>query len=370
MLMRAFSVSVIFMIVGFSIPAHAIRSSYRNVNPVGWMYLQPVGEMPGWSGEAWANFEVNHANIWNMQANIRDKRTNSIYTYKADYEQSTAVLELGAPLSQNFALTFEIPYTNRNGGFLDDFIDQFHQLIQSDRFLRHLNDNFANSYVIQKDGVDRLATERGQGVGNTKAKLKYWPVKWLSPTPGLCDCGFAISGQVKLPTQSRKFGLSSGNNDYTGMAHLGVPLGQFSAVWATAAISKLGPNENFAGWPRRDWQQMYELSLDLGVNASWGMVLQARTESPLFRKEQLEYQYNYTTEKEQMVERVASGWNALTAWRGSQTIGFRYRWGMGSQVNLLFMEDWGTGDKDKRGEKLYVTNAPDIAIVNQWHFTF
>lgn len=363
-------VSFIMAIVLISLPAHAIRSSYRNANPVGWMHLLPVGEMPGWSGEAWSNLEINHANIWNMQANIRDKRTNTIYTYKADFEQSSAILEMGAPISERLALTFEIPYANRNGGFLDDFIDQFHQLIQSDRFLRHLNEEFDNSYVIQKDGVDQLATEKAEGVGAIKAKLKYWIWKWQSPTPGICDCGFALSGQVKMPMQSRKFGLSSGNNDYSALAHLGVPLGEFSAAWATAAVSKLGPNENFAGWPRRDWQQMYELSLDLAVGPTWGLVLQARTESPLFRKEQLEYQYTYSTEAERNVERVASGWNALTAWRGSQSIGFRYRWGQGSQGNLLFVEDWGTGDKDHRGEKLYTNNAPDIALINQWHFVF
>jgi hypothetical protein len=354
----------------FALPAHAIRSSYRNANPVGWMHMLPVGEMPGWSGEAWANLEINHANIWNMQSDLRDKRTGAIYTYKADYEQSSAILELGAPVSEDLAFTMELPYANRNGGFLDDFIDQFHQLIQSDRFLRHLNDDFANSYVVKKDGMDQLATEKAQGMGSAKAKLKYWPLKWLSPTPGVCDCGFAISAQAKFSTQSRKFGLSSGSNDYTGMAHLGVPLGQFSAAWATAALSKLGPNDTFAGWPRREWLQMYELSLDLAVGPAWGLMLQARTESPLFRKEQLDFQYTTSNDQERTVERVASAWNALTAWRGSQAIGFRYRWGQGSQVNLLFVEDWGTGDKDDRGEWLYVNNAPDIALINSWHFVF
>jgi hypothetical protein len=115
---------------------------------------------------------------------------------------------------------------------------------------------------------------------------------------------------------------------------------------------------------------MYELSLDLAVGPAWGLMLQARTESPLFRKENLEFQYTYSTDKERTVERVASAWNALTAWRGSQAIGFRYRWGQGSQVNFLFVEDWGTGDKDERGEWLYVNNAPDIALINSWHFVF
>ena len=370
MLSRALMMSVLIMIMGVSAPSHAIRSSYRNANPVNWMHQLPVGEMPGWAGEAWTNIEINHANIWNMQANFRDKRNNALYTYKADFEQSSAILELGAQITKTFAATVELPYAYRNGGFLDDFIDQFHQVIQSDRFLRHLNDEFDNSYVIRKDGVDQMATEKGQGVGSTKVKLKFWPWQWNSPTPGVCNCGFALSAQAKFPMQARQFGLSSGNNDFSGLAHLGIPLGRFSAAWATAAVSKLGANENFAGWPRRDWHQMYELSLDLALGPKWGLVLQGRTESPYLSKEHLEYQYTYSTPQEQTVERVASGWNALTAWRGSQTIGFRYRWGIGSQVNLLFFEDWGTGDKDRRGQPLYVNNAPDVAFINQWHFVF
>ncbi len=367
---HALAIALAFAGLCTSRPAQAIRSSYRNANPIGWMHMLPAGEVPGWSGGAWMNFEINHANIWNMQANIRDKRTNAMYTYKADFEQSSAILELGAPISKHLALTFEVPYANRNGGFLDDFIDQFHQLIQSDRFLRHLNDDFDNSYVVRNNGADQLATERANGVGAVKAKLKYWPLQWKSKTPGVCDCGFAMSAQAKMPLQHRKFGLSSGSEDYSGMLHLGIPLGSFSAVWASAAYTKLGPNETFAGWPRRDWLQMYELSLDLAMSPGWGLMLQARTESPLFRKQDLEFQYSYAGERERAIERVASGWNALTAWRGSQSIGFRYRWGLGSQINLLFVEDWGTGNKDGRGEKLYVNNAPDVSLITQWHFTF
>ena len=110
--------SILIFALSCSPPAHAIRSSYHNANPVGWMHLLPVGEQPGWSGMAWANLEINHANIWNMQSNIRDKRTNSMYTYKADFEQSSAILELGAPITEELALTAEIPYANRNGGYV------------------------------------------------------------------------------------------------------------------------------------------------------------------------------------------------------------------------------------------------------------
>ena len=332
--------------------------------------MLPVGEAPGWSGAAWFNLELNHANIWNMSFEMTDRRSGKKYTYEADFEQSSAIAEFGFALSERLALTVEVPYANRNGGFLDDFIDQFHQFIRTDRFFRHLNDPFGNSYRIQTEDQDRLATQYGQGVGSTKAKLKWWLAQWRSPTPGVCECGLAISAQAKNPTQARKFGMSSGNKEYTALLHLGVPLGQYSGAWATAGITKLGANETFADWPRRDWQEMYELSLDLGVGPNFGFILQARAESPLFNRDHLEFDYSYSDKKGQTAERIASGWNSLTAWRGSQSLGLRWRWGQGSQINLLVVEDWGIGDEDDRGDALYVNNAPDVAFVSQWHFTF
>ena len=62
----------------------------------------------------------------------------------------------------------------------------------------------------------------------------------------------------------------------------------------TAAFTRLGPNETFVDWPRRDWQQMYELGLNLGLDPHWSIILQARAESPLFNKEYLSFQYQQT----------------------------------------------------------------------------
>lgn len=301
---------------------------------------------------------------------MTDKRTGDTYTYKADFEQSSAIMNMGFALSPSLAFGLEVPYANRNGGFLDDFIDQFHQFIHSDRFFRHLNEDFGNSYVVRVNGEDRLATHIGQGVGSVKAKLKYWLWQWRSPTPGVCDCGLALSGQAKFPIQARQFGLSSGGNDYSGLIHLGAPLGQYSGAWATAAFTKVGKNDTFGDWPRREWLQMYELSIDLGAGPHFGLLLQGRVESPLFMKEYLDYNYTYSDPDERAVERIASGWNSLIEWRGSEAIGVRWRWDAGSQINFLFVEDWGLGGKDRKKEWLYVNNAPDVAFISQLNLVF
>lgn len=350
--------------------ALASRPSVRNAHPIGWMHMLPAGETPGWSSKAWFDFELNHANVWNRESSMIDRRTGAVYTYTADFEQTSAIFDVGVALSESWALSAELPYANRNGGFLDDFIDQFHQLIRSDRFMRHHSDDFNNVMGVQTDGVDALATERGQGMGSAKLKLKWWPIKWRGGQSGACDCGFALSAQAKFPTQPRKFALSSGDNDYSFLAHLGVPIGQRSGMWFTGAVTKLGANETFAGWPRREWLQMYEVAFDLAISERFGFILQLRTESPLMMREHLDFDYTNSTHSARLAERIASGWNSLTAWRGTQAFGFRWRWGQGHEVNLLMVEDWGTGDRDERADWLYVTNAPDVAFVSQLHIAF
>ncbi len=360
-----------FVLVGLvAWNSHAHRTSFRNAHPVGWMHLTPVGETPGWSEDQWLNLELNHANIWNMNFEMIDERTGDIYGYEADFEQSSTILEMGWALTKDFAFGLEVPYANRNGGFMDEFIDQFHLVIGSDRFLRHLNDDFDNHFSVKKNGEEQLDSRYGQGVGSYKVKMKWWPLKWRSPTPGVCDCGFAVSAQGKFPVQKRGLGLSSGGQDFSGLAHLGMPIKHYSGLWMTAAITKVGRNKTFDGWPQRRWLQMYEISLDIGLSRNFGVILQARAESPFFSREHLDFVYTHADHDARLAERIASGWNSLVEWRGSESIGVRWRWGKGSQINFMLVEDWGLGDKDERDDFLYVNNAPDVAFISQWHFVF
>lgn len=344
--------------------------SYRNANPIGWMHMLPVGETPGWSTPIWFDLEINHSNTWNQEFTMTDRRTGHTYTYMADFEQSSAIANLGFSLGPRWALSAEIPYAYRNGGTFDDFVDQFHQTIGSNRFMRDRNQDFGNHFKIQTDGVDMLVTDHSEGAGSWKLKLKYWLWQFRGGVPGACDCGLAVSGQMKVPIQRREEGLSSGDNDYTGMVHFGLPIHKHSGMWFTSAVTALGRNETFDHWPRNTWLRMHELTLNIGFGDRWGMLMQARLESPLFREKDLDFNYTTVTDDSNKAERIASGWNALVHWRGSQSIGPRYHWGSGNQVSFLLLEDWGVGKHDGRGDWLYVNNAPDFALVTQLHFNF
>ncbi len=350
--------------------ARAEFTSYHLANPVGWMHMLPVGESPGWEKTSWFNLEVSQANIWSTPITFTDRRNGDVYTFRADFEQTSAIAEIGFQLAPRVALAFEVPYANHNGGFLDDFIDQFHIFIQTDRFERNHYPKFQNLWTVTKNGNDLLAPGHSEGVGNLKTKLKLWLKQWRGKAPGVCECGLAVSVQVKFPMQAAAKGLSSGSHDYTGMIHFGFPFWQESGFWFSAAATKLGKNKLFAGWPMRDWSQMYEGTVNLGLTQHWGFLMQMRYESPLFRKEDLDILYSYSNDHDQTVERVNSSWNSLVHWRGSEAVGFRYRFANGSQANFLLVEDWGRGKYDSSGAWTYINNAPDVEFVTQWHFVF
>src|SRR5262249_38150853 len=140
---------------------------------------------------------------------------------------------------------------------------------------------FSDRYNIQTNGIDQLSTDRGQGVSNLKFKMKWWTIPWKGDDQGSCDCGLALSTQVKVPVGRADNGLTSGNIDVSGLVHLGIPLFEHSGAWFTAAVTKLGPNKNMQDWPLREWSQMYELSTDWSLTDSIGFIFQARTQSPI-----------------------------------------------------------------------------------------
>jgi hypothetical protein len=355
----------------FYLPAKGFASltSYYSPHPIGWMHLLPVGETPGWSGKYWLNFELSQASIWNSNATFTDRRNSRVLTYKADYEQTSLVTNFGFAIGERWAFDVVIPFADRNRGFLDQFIDNFHTWIGSDRFAREQNEKFDSKFIAKTGGTNEMEPTN-TAVGNVKFKLKYWMWQWTGPYEQSCDCGFAISAQLKVPTIKARTGWSSGSMDSSVLLLLGAPIGDFSGIWVSAGYTHLGENEVFKDWPINRISQMYELTMDLALSDHWGVILQGRMESPFLRQKDLTF--NYTTSRPDLraEERVASGWNSLVHWRGTESLGLRWRSLHGQQWTLSILEDWGIGNQDDRGDTLYVNNAPDVAFMLQGHFHF
>jgi hypothetical protein len=345
-------------------------TSYRQAHPLNWAHSTPVGETPGWEGDVWTFFEVSNGNVWNAPMRMIDKRNGRNYEYEADFEQASAILELGGAITESLALSLEIPFAYRGGGFLDNFIDGFHVFTGNRRFNRQFYEEDQAYYSVSTQGLRYYESEKHalSGVSNLKPKLKWWIWK-NEGSPGQCPCGLAVSAQVKVPIQDVKYGGTTGNEDYSGLLHFGFPIGDASALWFTGAYTRLSNDPAMKDWPLLKDHQMYELSLDLALDDGWGVVLVSRMDSPYLDRKHLEY-YNSSSDPDVVArDRAASGWNSLVYWQGTQAAGLRYRSGADMQFNFLFSEDFGLGNYDA-SDGIYSNNAPDFSTIMQMSFTW
>lgn len=336
---------------------------------MGWMYDIPVGETPGWTSPAWFNFEVSQASMWNVPAKFIDTRNNNTLDYKAMYEQTSAIAELGFEITPSLAFGIEVPYANHNSGFFSDFVKQFHWAVGSDTFERPDYPSYPDTYQFGVNNQEALSTDRPEGVSNLKFKLKWWMLHWMGDEDGSCDCGLAISANVKLPTQHYDRGLTSGSVDVTELIHLGIPLFDHSGMWFTAAFSQLGPNKNMRAWPTRHDYEMYEWDMDLALtDGGFGFIGQIRYNSPFMNGEYLSFSDSGVTDPQKLAnDREATAWNSLVYWTGYQAVGFRQRWAGGTQLNFLFQEDFAIGSYDGRANNIYINDAPDFSFLLQLH---
>ena len=354
--------SWLFLFLFFNSFAHAQLTSHHLAHPVAWMYFLPTGETPGWKNQKWFNIDFSQSNVYNRKSNFTNLRTGETIQYEADFEQTSMVLEVGHSPMENLMISFETPVAYRGGGIFDSFIDDFHKTIQSDRFLRHTTPTKRTSFNVDTNGEDRLNTSYFSGVLRTmKSKMKYWIIPWGT------EYGLSVSTQLKTGL-GPKDSFKSGGFDMSFLIHAGAPLWGQSGVWFTAGYTKISPNNAFYDWSAREWLQMYELTADFAMSDHWGLVGFLRMESPLFNVGEFAYQYTENSPKKRTEERVASGWNSLMYWRGSQGMGGRYRWKSGDQLNFMMIEDWGYGGYDQRSSFFYVNNAPDVSFVFQLHY--
>lgn len=352
----------IFLFLFFTQTAFAQLTSHHLAHPVGWMYFLPTGETPGWQHSKWFNLDLSQSNVFNRSSKFTNLRTGQTIQYEADFEQSSMVIEAGHSPIENLMISFEVPIAYRGGGVFDNFIDEFHKTIQSDRFLRNTVGSSKTNFSIYSDDEERLKTSYFSGVLSTmKSKMKYWLVHWGK------EYGLSVSTQLKTGI-GPKNGFKSGGFDMSFLVHAGAPLWQQSGIWFTAAYTKISPNNIFYDWSSREWLQMYELTADFALTDHWGLTGFMRMESPLFNVGEFAFQYTEDSAKKRTQERTASGWNSLMYWRGSQAMGGRYRWDGGDQLNFLVIEDWGIGGYDQRASFFYVNNAPDVAFVLQLHY--
>ncbi len=331
-----------------------------------WLHGTPVGETPGWKGERWFFFELGQSNIWNAPLEMKDRKTGKTYTYEADYEQTTAVLEIGTAIEKKMAISLELPFAHRSGGFLDDFIEEFHDLLGTRHFNRHLHGQNRSRFKTSTDGAEGYKDKDLTGISNIKPKLKWWAIHCKkSESPA---CGVALSTQLKVPLQNNRQGGTNEKLESSMLLHFGFPIFSRLDFWATAGYTRLRRDENMPGWPLLKNHTMFEINFDFAINDKWGIMLMARTDSPYLDRERLEYIDSATNARTRSNNRAASAWNSLIRWQGAESIGVRYR-KKNTQTSVQLVEDWGIGNYDAAND-IYSNGAPDFNFVIQTSWTY
>lgn len=301
---------------------------------------------------------------------VLNGQNGKLLTYEADFEQTSSIFEKGFALTSWLAFSVEAAYAHRNGGRLDHFIDAFHIHIGSERFRRQYFANYESRYQVSSDGDEAFRTDSFSGLSNYKLKFKIWAAEWRGEN-SKCPCGLGFSAQVKLPASDPRNGQTSGDVDYSGLLHLGVPLAANSAFFLTTGVTTLGKNKAFADWPRKTNILMIDATFDFGLDENFGILLQSHSGSPLFDLTPLTLVTPDPSQPEYKYIRMSSAWNSLVLWRTYESLGFRYRFGEeGAQFSMLFTEDWGIHDYDEVDEYTYVNNAPDVMASAQLTIPF
>lgn len=360
---------IVFAFV-YSRQSHAFQpTSLHQPHPLGWMHYLPVGEQPGWQGEKWAFVELSNSNVWSAPLKMKNSKTGDIYQYRADYEQISAIAEIGSAVNKKLAVSMELPFAYRAGGMMDGMIDSVHDQLGTRTFNREMYGRNEYHYSIKTNGKEYVTDGPLKSLSNIKPKIKYW-FRQSSSKKNSCPCGLAVSAQLKIPMINDSYGSANSKLEPSLLFHYGAPMWTQSAVWFTAALTKSGSSPQLPNWPTEKVHQMYELSFDLGITNKWGVLFQARMDSPFLDAKQVEYvdSTNSTNSRDYVRARAATAWNSLVRWQGMEAAGVRYR-DKKTQVNFLIAEDWGSGNYDA-ADNIYSNNAPDINFVLQTAVTF
>lgn len=130
---------------------------------------------------------------------------------KLDMELLRLAFEVRYGITNNFEVGVEIPFLNFSGGFLDSFIQGYHDAFGFPNAGRELVDDNGFSYVVSRNGTTLYdINKKPFGLSDIilKQKLKFFEETKILPS-------LSLKTQVKLPSGSRNEGTGSNQVDFS-----------------------------------------------------------------------------------------------------------------------------------------------------------
>jgi len=163
----------------------------------------PLGEAGKWR----LNLIGNISNTYNIAVGQHEKLTNDLETFRGSLLASYG-------LRDNWQLSVELPYINHDGGFLDDFIYEWHDFFGMPQNGR-TKDNSDQLNVSYLSGVSFELPGPTSGVGDIRFNVAH-SRPWNNRT-------LIFSAELKLPTGDFDKLTGSGGTDFSAGLTLNDP---------------------------------------------------------------------------------------------------------------------------------------------------
>lgn len=244
--------------------------SVRNQNPV---YLQNLGLTPT-RAETLAHGTME-MRVDSAYSNLLERAMKPASRVDMDMELWRIALHASYGLTRDFEVGMEIPFYNSNHGFLDGFVDAFHDVFRFPTGSRKDVPNNRYSYTAFAGGrtlFDYPSADFGLGdiVFHVKNQLTGedddWPaLSWFA--------------DLKLPTGKKSRGFGSGAPDFGFGAAMEASYQRLHGHVNTAYFA-LGGNDMIDGYQYND-MFAYMLAGEVTLLPTWSVIAQLAGSTPL-----------------------------------------------------------------------------------------
>lgn len=204
------SLLVFFLI---SVPSHARITDPRPYGPLKVRTQNPLYQqfitLPIESAQT-LNAHQFETEIQTTHSNVFELEIVGQTQLRFDMEQWRTIFTMGYGITDNLDVKIELPFVNSTAGFLDGFVQWYHNLFGLPNGGREFFPNYEYRFELSQNGTQLFShSASGFGPADMLVRSKYllpfdWPVK------------VALVPTIKIPTGKITSGLSSGNFDLGG----------------------------------------------------------------------------------------------------------------------------------------------------------
>ncbi len=156
-------------------------------------------------------------------------RHNSRWNVLMDMEMLVTDVSLVYGLTSRVALRLDVPFVSMGGGFLDGFLENYHDAIGTSNYGREKRPKNTFEYRVSKDGL--LWVQGDEGTMQMSDMTMSTQIKLFGPFDNYTMSGSLLLS-LKLPTGNQTLGLSSGRYD----AGIYLPLRWSAHPWSFLAM--------------------------------------------------------------------------------------------------------------------------------------